>query len=371
MRGILLAKFTTFIRKPWVFVLFTVMSIGFALIIGYTGGNEDKITVPVAGAEEVRMGSIGKALEENEVYHFKWQEETDLKEIVRLGEAEAGIIIEETGYEMFIRVETPNVQLIEQTIANIYTEKIRENQVLELFQAETATEEKAILTAYHKSMDQPIFEITNDNFRNADSSQFDEGLHAIFGVTLFFVIYTIGYNVLPILTEKKEGIWDRMILSPLKKWEIYLANLVYSFFEGYLQIIIIFSVFYYLVGVDFHGEFAGILLIMLAYTFTIVSLGIFFTALVKNIQQFNAVLPILSVSMAMIGGAFWPLEIVQSDTLLALAKLNPLTYGMEALNNLVLYNLPFEEILMPVSILILMGVIFMGVGIHLMEKRHI
>ncbi|MCG5102061.1 ABC transporter permease [Oceanobacillus alkalisoli] len=371
MRGILLAKFTTFIRNPWVFLLFTVMSIGFTLIIGYTGGNGEKITVPVAGAEEVRTGSIGKALEGNEVYHFKWQEEADMKEIVRLGEAEAGIIMEEAGYEMFIRVETPNVQLIEQTIADIYMEKIRESQVLELFQGETAAEEKAFLTAYHEAMDQPLFEITNDNFRNADSYQFDQGLHAIFGFTLFFVIYTIGYNVLPILTEKKEGIWDRMILSPLKKWEIYLANLVYSFFEGYLQIIIIFSVFHYFVGVDFYGELAGILLIMLAYTFTIVSLGIFVTALVKNIQQFNAVLPIISVSMAMIAGAFWPLEVVQSDILLALSKINPLTYGMEALNNLVLYNLPFEEILMPVSILILMGVIFMGVGIHLMEKRHI
>ncbi|MFC4024745.1 hypothetical protein ACFOUV_13160 [Oceanobacillus longus] len=50
--------------------------------------------------------------------------------------------------------------------------------------------------------------------------------------------------------------------------------------------------------------------------------------------------------------------------LLALSKINPLTYGMEALNGLVIYNTRC-------SILLLMEVIFMGVGIHLMERRHV
>ena len=75
--------------------------------------------------------------------------------------------------------------------------------------------------------------------------------------------------------------------------------------------------------------------------------------------------------MAMIGGAFWPIEIVQSEFLLALSKINPLTYGMEALNGLIIYDYSLEQLLMPISILLLMGVIFMGVGIHLMERRHI
>ena len=62
----------------------------------------------------------------------------------------------------------------------------------------------------------------------------------MFGFTLFFVIYTIAYNVLPILIEKNEGVWDRMILSPLRKWEMYAANFIYSFVTGYLQVLLIF-----------------------------------------------------------------------------------------------------------------------------------
>lgn len=370
MKGILLAKFTSFIRGPWLFLLFTGMSIIFTFIIGNIGHGFDRIAVPVTGDEAIKDSGIGKALEENEVYDFAWREKDALEETVRRGNAEAGIILEEDGYEMIVGIESPNVRLIEQTVAELYAKKYREEAVLRLFAGNEGQEDE-FLSDYHEAMENPVFTIENQTFQSADSFIFDRGLHSIFGFTLFFVIFTIFYSVMPILIEKKEGIWDRMILSPLKKWEMYIGNLVYSFIEGYLQILVIFFAFRFLFDMNFHGKFGEILLIMLAYTFTIVSLSIFVTGIVKNTQQFNAALPIVAVSMAMIGGAFWPIEIVQSEFLLALSKINPLTYGMQALNDLVIYHEPFEVVMMPVSILILMGVVFMGVGIHLMEKRHL
>lgn len=105
--------------------------------------------------------------------------------------------------------------------------------------------------------------------------------------------------------------------------------------------------------------------------FAIVALSLLITAIVKNMQQFNAILPIISVSMAMIGGAYWPIEIVESKLLLTLAKADPLYYGMQALEGIVVYGYPLSEVLIPVSVLVLMGVGMMGIGIHLMERRHI
>ncbi|MCM3739625.1 ABC transporter permease [Oceanobacillus luteolus] len=370
MKGIFLARLTSFFRSPGTFLLFTGMSIVFTLILGGVGGY-DKITVPVSGDESLQTEFIGEALEESDVYNFKWQEVEDLKETIRRGNAEAGVILKENGYEMIVGIDSSNVQMIEQTVADIYVNKIQEENISELLRTENEEEREELLMAYQEAKENPVFGITNRTFHSSDAFIFDRSLHSIFGFTLFFVIYTICYTVLPIFTQKGNGVWDRMILSPLKKSEMYIGNLIYSFFEGYLQILVIFFVFRYLVGFDFNGELPGILLIMAVYSFAIVSLAIFITSVVKNIQQFNAALPILSVSMAMIGGAFWPIEIVQSEFLLTLSKINPLTYGMEALNGLVLYNQPIQELLKPISILILMGVIFMGVGIHLMERRHI
>ena len=152
---------------------------------------------------------------------------------------------------------------------------------------------------------------------------------------------------------------------------MYVANFIYSFVAGYIQVFIIFLIFRYGVGVDFNGNFVEVCFLIIPYVFSIVALSILITAIVKNVQQFNAVLPIISVSSAMIGGAYWPLEIVESKFLLALSKINPLTYGMEVLNGVVVYGYPLEELLFPISILILMGVVMTGIGIHLMERRHV
>lgn len=370
MKGIILAKFTSFIRNPWIFLLFTGMSIIFALLLGNVN-DVNQITVPVQGDEKVREGFIGQALDENNVYEIVWMEEEQLEEAIRNGKAEAGVIVETDRFEIIVGVESFNVQMIEQTVADIYANKFRQENLLALSGASTEREKENFLKEYEQLEEKPVFEVKKQNFYSSDAFLFDRSSHSLFGFTLFFVIYTICYNVLPILIEKKDGIWDRMILSPLKKREMYAANLVYSFFQGYLQVAIIFAVFRYAVGMDFNSKFIWTLIILIPYVFAIVALAILITAIVKNVQQFNAVLPIISVSMAMIGGAFWPREIVQSEILLALAKINPLTYGMDALNGLVLYDQTLAEILMPVSILILMGVIFIGAGIYLMERRHV
>ncbi|MEW4226077.1 hypothetical protein [Rossellomorea marisflavi] len=91
----------------------------------------------------------------------------------------------------------------------------------------------------------------------------------------------------------------------------------------------------------------------------------------KKSQHFNAVIPIVAVSMAMLGGAYWPLEIVNSPVMIAISKVIPITYGMEILKGITVNQLGLGDILYPVSILLLMGVLFLGLGLNFMEKRHV
>lgn len=55
--------------------------------------------------------------------------------------------------------------------------------------------------------------------------------------------------------------------------------------------------------------------------------------------------------------------------LLILAKIVPITYGMEVLKGATVYNYSFTELLYPISILILMTVVMMGIGINIVERR--
>ncbi|QKY70863.1 ABC transporter permease [Lentibacillus sp. CBA3610] len=371
MRGILLSKLKLFIRNPFVFIIFMVMSLGFALIIGGSGSMAT-IQVPVYAADDsVRDSAIEDNLTGIDGFTFNWMSEEDMMTEVENGSAELGAILHEDNFQIIVGVDSPNAGTVEQMIQRAYAKEQQKNQIYEAARASDNLNSEDVMDELEASMELPVLSITADYFGGSEESELDGTFQTLFGFTLFFVIYTIGYNVLSILTDKKNGIWDRMILSPVRKWEMYVANLIYSFFEGYVQVLVIFLVFRYIVGVDFNGKFTETLLLLVPYVFAIVALSILLTGIVKNVQQFNALLPIVSVSMAMIGGAFWPLEIVESEFLLALSKINPLTYGMEVLNGVAVYGYPLEELLYPISILILMGVVFMGIGIHLMERRHV
>ncbi|MBC5636546.1 ABC transporter permease [Ornithinibacillus sp. BX22] len=369
MIGILNAKLKQFIRAPFTFLMFTGMSIVFALIFGGSTG-PGNITVPVYAEHNVDA-SIIEFLELEESMKFIWVTEDELKEMVSDGKSELGVVLKEEDFQIVVGVDSFNTGLIERTIRSAYLDKRLQEQLIKQSGLTSKTEQEAFVETMKQELSEPIFSIESTSFRGEGAFVYNSNLHHIFGFSLFFVIYTIAYNVISILLEKREGIWDRMILSPVKKWEMYVANLIYSFITGYIQVAITFSVFRYIVGVDFNGRFVETLLLLIPYVFAIVALSLLITAIVKNMQQFNAILPIISVSMAMIGGAYWPIEIVESKLLLTLAKADPLYYGMQALEGIVVYGYPLSEVLIPVSVLVLMGVGMMGIGIHLMERRHI
>src|SRR5699024_12836336 len=95
---------------------------------------------------------------------------------------------------------------------------------------------------------------------------------------------------------------------------------------------------------------------------------ILIVGIVKTVQQFNVAIPIVSLSMAMLDGAFWPLEIVDSDFMLLLSNIIPIKYGLDLLNGITSSGSTWEDMLEPTAILLLMSVVFTGIGIDFMEE---
>lgn len=370
MKGLLYGKLKMFIRKPWPFLITSVVSIMFAFFTSQSGANELSVPYTLESSGSATTEAIISNLNENESIIFKERSRNDLEEEVSEGKTEMGILIGEDDYTIIASAETPNVPQVNQIVAKAY-QKVMQQKDVEALASQKGIGSEDVKGWFDDSAENPAFTIVETAFRSDGDWVYDVKLQSLFGFSLFFVIYTIAYNVATIMSEKRLGIWDRMILSPVKKWEMYAANLIYSFILGYAQLLLIFLVFRYITDVNFYGNFGWVLLLLVPYVFTIVALSIFITGLVKKAQHFNAVIPIVAVSMAMLGGAYWPLEIVNSEVMIGISKVIPITYGMEILKGVTVNQLGTEEILYPVSILLLMGVLFLGLGLNFMEKRHI
>lgn len=356
MISIFITKIQWLIRKPWTFIIMTCMSILFAFIIG--GNSFDAIKIPMYAESEPSIENIVEQFDEEQIFVLdEVGTKQELIEKVENGKNEFGLILQEKDFQIIVAIDSPNVHLLEQKVRDMYIKS-----------AQWGNLERALGKDIEE---QSVFQIKTASLLADDEHIYDGNLHPLFGFTLFFVIYTIAFSVFQILIEKRNGVWDRMILSPVRKWEMYAGNFLYSFLVGYIQVLIIFCVFRYIVKIDFHGTFLQTLVILIPYVLAIVALSTFLIAIVKSTQQFNAIIPIVAVSMAMIGGAYWPLEIVESEFMLMLSKAVPITYAMEALQSVTIYGQSLGDVLYPITILLLMSVLLTGLGIHLMEKRFV
>lgn len=364
MIGIMIGKFRLLLRKPGALITTTLICMAFAFMIGKAGF--DKAEIPVYSSMEAdELKLYLNQLNKGDVFRFKPTTEEEVKERVSEGKVEAGVQLEKSKYTIYIARNSENIPLLEQYVKAFY-KQIFKQKAMEGISGESTDSNRKTDAQWPE-----IFSLKTSYFDNKEKPAYNQALQSLFGFTLFFVIYTIGFNVVDILNEKQMGIWDRIIISPTSKVAVYTANLLYSFLIGYVQVVFIFFVFRYGAGVDFQGSFGKTLLIIIPYLFSIVALTILLTGLVKTTGQFNALLPLIGVSFAMLGGAYWPLEIVSSELLLAISKVIPVTYGMELLKGAVISKSSLQDLLYPIGILLLMGVVMMGIGIRLIERRHV
>lgn len=371
MMGILLGKLKLFIRKPENFVTMTILTLVFAFVVSL--GDGSKVNVPMYTSDaDMRDSIIPELLGDADRFDFQWMSEEETEREIDNGKAEIGVEIESDGFRLLVGVDSGWKNLLRQTIQKAYMKKIQLDEVTSEANGngsrDVGVEE---LNTMLSSQENASFAIETHDFEGGDAFVYDETYHALFGFMLFFVIFTISSSVFEIFEEREDGIWDRLILSPVKKWEIYAGNFIYSFLTGYIQVAVVLLVFRYVRGLDFGGQFTASMIALLPYVFAIVAVAILITGLVRTGQQYNVMISIAAMVLAMLGGAFWPLDAVESEWMLLLSKLDPITYGLELMNGIAVNGAPLTDFLLPISILLMMGVVLTGIGMHLMEKRHV
>ncbi|MBU9712358.1 ABC transporter permease [Evansella tamaricis] len=364
--GTIIWSYIQTIKRQPLFILGMIgLTILFASILGQ--GSFSEVTIPAytEGLTEEQSDSYLARLNEHDRFHIQLEERTDVETKLRKNVAQMALILREGNFEILVATETENIYSLETHISAFYREQNLIRTAADQLGIDKTELEKEVLASLNPQM----FTVDEMTYKGQTSFLYDQGLQALFGFSLFFVIYSVMYMVNIIVIQKEQGIWDRLILSGLKKTEIYLGHLVFSLLLGYMQIFIVFFLFKYAFGVEFYGGFWITLLVVIPYLFAIVSIGVLIAGFIKSAQQVNVIIPIVSVSFAMLGGAYWPIEIVTSDIIRTISYFVPVTYGMELLKGATLFQWSFHQFIFPTAVLVFMGVLAMGVGLNLMERK--
>lgn len=193
--------------------------------------------------------------------------------------------------------------------------------------------------------------------------------HSIIGFIILFVSYSIIYGIADVLEDIDLRTWHRMIISPISRNKLILANSLISFLTGFLQIILVFILSDFLFNANFSDNILQVSLVAGLYVFSLTGIGIFVISVVKSFKQIDALTPVILTSMAMLGGCLWPLEIVNSKFLLFLGNLTPHKWAVLGLKKIMISQFGIEDILFEIIVLVVIGISFYSIGLYRINKK--
>jgi ABC-2 type transport system permease protein len=196
-----------------------------------------------------------------------------------------------------------------------------------------------------------------------EMGQFDYFGPVLLGFFVFFFVFLIAG--VSFLRERTTGTLERLLSSPLRKWEIVIGYVLGFGIFTMIQATIIASYAIYVLGMLMEGAFGYVLLITLLLSLTALTLGILLSAFANNELQMIQFIPIIVVPQIFFSGLF-NLETI-SGWLSWIGPFTPLYYAAEALRDVMVRGYGWNEIQM--NLLVLAGFSFLFIMLNIFALR--
>ena len=200
--------------------------------------------------------------------------------------------------------------------------------------------------------------MTSGTQKNPNQAGFGQSVP---GMGSMYVMFTVFGGVAALLRERQRWTLQRLGVLPIPRAQILGRKLLTYFTLGMLQYLVVFGVGL-TVGLDFGPHPFLLLCVMVAFVLCCTALALALAPAMATEGQASAVAQLLALSLAPLGGAWWPLEIVPTF-MQQLGHLSPVAWAMDAFRSLIFYNGGLVTILPALGILLGAAVVCFGLGI--------
>ncbi|MFT8321399.1 MAG: ABC transporter permease [Bacillus sp. (in: firmicutes)] len=201
-------------------------------------------------------------------------------------------------------------------------------------------------------------------YGSKDISQFDSFGPVLLGFFSFFFVFLIAG--VSFLRERTSGTLERLLSSPIRRWELVLSYVIGFGLFTMIQssIIVVYSV--YVLNMINEGSIFYVLLANLLLSLAALTLGILLSTFAKNELQMMQFIPLVVVPQVFFSGLF-NLETI-SSSINWLSIITPLYYAADALKDIMIRGKGLADILMPLMVLLGFSVIFIIINILTLKK---
>lgn len=200
---------------------------------------------------------------------------------------------------------------------------------------------------------------------SADMASFDNFGPVLIGYFSFFFVFLL--SGVAFLRERTGGTLERLLATPLRRWEIVAGYMIGFGIFAVLQAALIAWFSIRILDMMMVGSFAYVLLITLLLALTALSLGTFLSTYANNEFQMFQFIPLIIVPQIFFSGLFNLDTMV--EWLRGIGMVMPLTYGADALRDIMIRGKGWSDIAADVYVLAGFSLFFMTANVLALKKH--
>ncbi len=182
------------------------------------------------------------------------------------------------------------------------------------------------------------------------------------GMGTLYVMFTVLGGMAVLLRERRQWTLQRLMALPLSRAQILGSKVGVYFTLGMIQYFIVFIVGV-AAGMNGGANPLALLSVMAAFVLCITALTFALAPWITSEGQARGVVLLLSLSLAPLGGAWWPLEIVPGF-MQTLGHLSPVAWAMDGFHDLIWFNGGFGDVLPEIGVLLAAAAVLFIIGIR-------
>lgn len=282
----------------------------------------------------------------------EYKQEVDQKKVIE--EHHLAAFIEKKGNTFYITYQNENpsdTMIVKSALEGILVQHKMEQMAVQLKQMSGASGQKE-MTAKETVKSSYLY-------GNADSTFFDKIFPILVGFFIFFFVFLI--SGIALLKERTGGTLERLLSTPVRRSELILGYSVGYGIFAILQTLLIVLYAIYILQLDIAGNIGWVVCISIFIALTALEMGIFISTFANSEFQMVQFIPVVIIPQIFFSGLI-PLD-TMAAWLKSIGYILPLTYGGEALTNVVIKGQGFKYIWGDLLILLLFTLFFMSINI--------
>ncbi|MEZ4644449.1 MAG: ABC transporter permease [Chloroflexota bacterium] len=147
--------------------------------------------------------------------------------------------------------------------------------------------------------------------------------------------------------ERRRGTLRRLLTTPTQKATYLLGTITSQFLVGLVQMILLIGFGILVMHVNWGNSLGGLTILLVAFALTSVAFGTMLGTFVKTESQASNLSIMLGMSMALLGGCWWPMELFP-PAVQNVVKVLPTTWAMQGLTDMVMRGQGVSAVLLEI-----------------------